>query len=77
MSVLFLFFVFDELLRFRVFRTSVQVVEQINKKVGDTRLRKLPTVRLGLFSLKAPTKNTQKRNLNRLDDLNTLLDLKT
>ena len=42
-----------------MFRTSVvQVVEQMNKKVDHTRLKKRPTVRVGHFSSKAPNKNT-------------------
>ena len=58
MSVLFLF-VLDEVLRFRVFCTSVvQVVEQMNKKVDLTRLKELPTVRVAHFSSKAPTYKT-------------------
>ena len=44
------FFVLDEVPKFRVFlnlSSSVQVVEQMNKKVELARLKTLPTVRVG------------------------------
>ena len=59
--VLFFLFALDALLRFRLLWTSVvQVVEQMNKKVDLARLKQLPTVRVGHFSSKAPTKKTTK-----------------
>ena len=55
MSVLFLLFVLDAFLRFELLRFDV--VEQINKKLDLTRLKKLPTVRVGhIFYKNAPTK---------------------
>ena len=46
---------------FRVGRASeVRFVEQMNKKVDLSRLKKLPTVRVGLgFYLNAPTNNAK------------------
>ena len=44
-SVLFFLFVLDALLRLELLRFDV--VEQMNKKVDLTRLKKLPTVRVG------------------------------
>ena len=47
--VLFFLFVMDALLRLEL---RFDVVEQMNKKVDLTRLKKLPTVRVGTFSTK-------------------------
>ena len=58
LDVGFVSFCFGRGSEVRVFETSVvQVVDKMNKKVDLTRLKKLPTVRVGHFSLKAPTKN--------------------
>ena len=52
-SVLFLLFVLDALLRFELLRFEIvkllrfDVVVQMNKKVDITRLKQLPTVRVG------------------------------
>ena len=44
-----------------MFWTSVVQVEQMNKNVNHTRIKKLPTVRVGHFSSETTTKNIKRK----------------